>query len=60
MNKKRYIKPIAHVKEAMAEELLTKLSSNSSLEDTHYGGSGYESGTEADARSFEHKSVWDD
>ncbi|MBQ7471004.1 MAG: hypothetical protein IJS97_01050 [Prevotella sp.] len=58
--KKRYIKPIARVKEAMAEELLTKLSSNSSLDNTHYGGTGYEGGIEADARSFEHKSVWDD
>ena len=60
MNKKRYIKPFANVKEAMAEELLTKISSTESLDGTFYGGTTYEGGTEADSRTFQHKSVWDD
>lgn len=57
--KKKYIKPFANMKEAMAEELLTKISTTT-LDGTTYGGSDYEEGTEADARLYEHKSVWDD
>ncbi|MBQ7472432.1 MAG: hypothetical protein IJS97_08435 [Prevotella sp.] len=60
MNKKRYIKPFAKVKEAMAEELLTKISATESLQGTTYGGTSYQGGTEADSRLYEHKSVWDD
>ena len=59
MNKKRYIQPLANVKEAMAEELLTKISTPV-LDETNYGGTDYQEGTEADARLYEHKSVWDD
>ncbi len=57
--KKKYIKPFANMKEAMAEELLTKIST-SALDGTNYGGTDYQEGTEADARLYEHKSVWDE
>lgn len=60
MSKKRYIQPLVNVKEAMAEELLTKISTTTTLDGTTYGGSDYGENTEADARLYEHKSVWDD
>ncbi len=60
MNKRRYIQPLVNVKEAMAEELLTKISTTTSLDGTTYGGSIYDDDIEADARLYEHKSVWDE
>lgn len=60
MNKKRYIQPLARVKEAMAEELLVNLSANQTLDGTKFGGTSYGDGIEADSRLYEHKSVWDD